>query len=123
MNKLYRLPLRTRAKNLSSGVRRRRNSSKILVTSLLAVGALAVLVVIGLAALFTFKHQTAKPKAITATARKLGCLIYRLIKNGQAYQAPDLHVYELKYKDQILNSLRKRANSFGFDLVEVPKAA
>ncbi|HSZ78498.1 MAG TPA: hypothetical protein VK775_13925 [Chthoniobacterales bacterium] len=66
MNKLYRLPLRTRAKNLSSGVRRRRNSSKILVTSLLAVGALAVLVVIGLAALFTFKHLTAKPKAIAA---------------------------------------------------------
>jgi transposase len=69
------------------------------------------------------RAQLGAPKAITATARKLGCLIYRLIKNGQAYQAPDLHVYELKYKDQILNSLRKRANSFGFDLVEVPKAA
>jgi hypothetical protein len=68
MNKLYRLPLRTRAKNLSSGVRRRRNSSKILVTSILAVGALAVLVVIGLAALFTFKHLTGKPKAIAAAA-------------------------------------------------------
>ena len=66
MNRLYRLPLRTRAKNLSSGVRRRRNSSKILVTSLLAVGALAVLVVIGLAAIFTFKHLAAKPKAIAA---------------------------------------------------------
>jgi hypothetical protein len=66
MNRLYRLPLRTRAKNLSSGVRRRQNSSKILVTSILAVGALAVLVVLGLAALFTFKHLTAKPKAIAA---------------------------------------------------------
>ena len=69
------------------------------------------------------RAQLGAPKAITATARKLGCLIYRLIKNGQGYQEPDLHVYELKYKDQILNSLRKRANSFGFDLVEVPKAA
>jgi cytoskeletal protein RodZ len=66
MNRLYRLPLRTRAKNLSSGVRRRRNSSKILVTSLLAVGALAVLVLIGLAAISTLKHLTAKPKAIVA---------------------------------------------------------
>jgi len=63
------------------------------------------------------------PKAITATARKLGCLIYRLIKDGQAYQGPDLHTYELKYKNQILRSLRKRANGFGFDLVELPKAA
>jgi transposase len=69
------------------------------------------------------RAQLGAPKAITATARKLGCLIYRLIKKGQDYQQPDLHTYELKYKDQILNSLRKRANSFGFDLVEVPKAA
>ena len=69
------------------------------------------------------RAQLGAPKAITATARKLGCLIYRLIKNGQGYQELDLHTYELKYKDQILNSLRKRANSFGFDLVEVPKAA
>jgi hypothetical protein len=49
------------------------------------------------------------PKAITATARKLGCLIYRLIKDGQAYQEPDLHTYELKYKNQLLRSLRRRA--------------
>ena len=69
------------------------------------------------------RAQLGAPKAITATARKLGCLIYRLIKNGQGYQETDLQVYELKYKQQILNSLRKRANSFGFDLVEVPKAA
>ena len=63
------------------------------------------------------------PKAITATARKFGCLIYRLIKNGQAYQEPDLRTYELKYKNQILRSLRRRANGFGFDVVELPKAA
>jgi transposase len=69
------------------------------------------------------RAQLGAPKAITATARKLGCLIYRLIKNGQGYKEPDVHTYELKYKDQILNSLRKRASSFGFDLVEVPKAA
>jgi transposase len=69
------------------------------------------------------RAQLGGPKAVTATARKLGCLVYRLIKNGQGYNAPDLHTYELKYKDQILNSLRKRANTFGFDLVELPKAA
>jgi transposase len=69
------------------------------------------------------RAQLGAPKAITATARKLGCLIYRLIKNGQGYQETDVHIYKLKYKDQILNSLRKRANSFGFDLVEVQKAA
>ena len=69
------------------------------------------------------RAQFGAPKAITATARKLGCRIYRLIKTGQGYQEPDLHTYELKYKDQILNSLCKRAMCFGFDLVELPKAA
>jgi hypothetical protein len=64
MNKLYRLPLRTRTKNLSSGVRRRRNSSKILATSILALCALGVLVVIGFAAFFTFKHMTGKHKVV-----------------------------------------------------------
>jgi transposase len=69
------------------------------------------------------RAQLGAPKAVTATARKLGSLIYRLIKNGEGYKEPDLHTYELKYKDQILNSLRKRASSLGFDLVELPKAA
>lgn len=69
------------------------------------------------------RAQLGAPKAVTATARKLGCLIYRLIKDGQTYQQPDLRTYEPKYKNQILRSLRKRANGFGFDLVELPKAA
>jgi transposase len=69
------------------------------------------------------RAQLGAPKAITATARKLACLIYRLIKVGQAYQEVDVRTYELKYKDQIVRSLRKRANGFGFDLVELPQAA
>jgi hypothetical protein len=69
------------------------------------------------------RAQLGAPKAITATARKLACLIYRLIKAGQGYKEVDVRTYELKYKDQILRSLRKRANGFGFELVELPKAA
>jgi transposase len=69
------------------------------------------------------RAQLGAPKAITATARKLACLIYRLIKAGQGYQEVDARTYELKYKDQIVRSLRKRAAGFGFELVEVPKAA
>jgi hypothetical protein len=67
MNKLYRLPLRTRTKNLSSGVRRRQNSSKLLATGVLALCALAALVAIGFAVVLTFKHMTAKPKAVAAS--------------------------------------------------------
>jgi hypothetical protein len=69
------------------------------------------------------RAQLGGPKAITATARKLACLIYRLIKAGQGYQAGDARAYELKYKDQILRSLRKRAKGLGFELVELPQAA
>jgi hypothetical protein len=67
MNKLYRLPLRTRTKNLSSGVRRRQISSKIIATGVLALCALAALVAIGFAVVLTFKHLTARPKAVAAS--------------------------------------------------------
>jgi transposase len=69
------------------------------------------------------RTQLGGPKAITATARKLACLIYRLIKAGQGYQAVDARAYELNYKDQILRALRKRAQGLGFELVELPQAA
>jgi transposase len=69
------------------------------------------------------RAQLGAPKAITATARKLACLIYRLIKAGQGYQPGDARTYELNYKDQLLRSLRRRAAGLGFELVEVPQAA
>jgi len=68
MNKLYRLPLRTRTKNLSSGVRRRQNSSKILATGILALCGLAALVGIGFAAFLTYKHMRAKPKVVSVAS-------------------------------------------------------
>jgi hypothetical protein len=57
-----------------------------------------------------------------------GCNSYTVTDcSGQRFvpktPEPDLHTYELKYKNQILRSLRRRANGFGFDLVELPKAA
>jgi hypothetical protein len=68
MNKLYRLPLRTRTKNLSSGVRRRQNSSKILATVILAFCALAALVAIGFAGFLTYKHMKGKPKVVSTAS-------------------------------------------------------
>jgi transposase len=69
------------------------------------------------------RAQSGAPKAVTATARKLACLIYRLIKAGQGYQPGDARAYELNCKDQVLRALRKRAKGFGFELVELPQAA
>ena len=69
------------------------------------------------------RAQLGAPKAIRATARKLACLIYRLIKEGQGYQEGDVRAYELKYKEQVLRSLRRRAAGLGFELVEFAQAA
>jgi transposase len=57
------------------------------------------------------------PKAITAMARKLACLFYRLIKHGQQYVDKGLEYYEARYREQQIRSLVKRAQKLGFQLV------
>ena len=57
------------------------------------------------------------PKAITAMARKLACLFYRLIKHGQQYVDKGIEYYEARYREQQIRSLIKRANKLGFQLV------
>jgi transposase len=57
------------------------------------------------------------PKAITAMARKLACLFYRLIKHGQQYVDKGNEYYEAKYREQQIRSLTKRAQKLGLQLV------
>jgi hypothetical protein len=57
------------------------------------------------------------PKAITAMARKLACLFYRLLKHGQPYVDKGNEYYEAKYREQQIRSLTKRAHKLGFQLV------
>ena len=57
------------------------------------------------------------PKAITAMARKLACLFYRLIKHGQPYVDKGTQYYEAKYREQQIRSLAKRAQKLGLQLV------
>jgi hypothetical protein len=49
------------------------------------------------------------PKAITAMARKLACLFYRLIKHGQQYIDKGMEYHEARYREQQIRSLAKRA--------------
>jgi hypothetical protein len=60
------------------------------------------------------------PKAITAMARKLACLFYRLIKHGQQYVDKGTQYYEGRYREQQIRSLAKRAQKLGLQLV-MPK--
>jgi transposase len=62
------------------------------------------------------------PKAITAMARKLACLFYRLIKHGQPYVDKGTEYYEVRYREQQIRSLTKRAQKLGLQLV-IPKTA
>jgi hypothetical protein len=49
------------------------------------------------------------PKAITALARKLACLFYRLIKHGPPYVEKGTEHYEGRYREQQIRSLTKPA--------------
>jgi transposase len=62
------------------------------------------------------------PKAITAMARKLACLFYRLLKHGQQYVDQGTAYYEARYREQQIRSLAKRAQKLGLPLV-IPQTA
>jgi hypothetical protein len=57
------------------------------------------------------------PKAITAMARKLACLFYRLLKHGQQYVDKGMEHYEARHREQQIRSLMKRAQQLGFQVL------
>ncbi len=57
------------------------------------------------------------PKATTATARKLACLIYHLLKNKQPYQEPDSASYQLRLQKSALTKLQRQAIALGYTLL------
>jgi transposase len=59
-----------------------------------------------------------KAKAITATARKLALLVYRLLKHKILYQEQTADEYDQRQRARIFRGLRKRASSLGFALVD-----
>ena len=52
------------------------------------------------------KARVGAPKAITATARKLACLFYNLLKHGENYVEKGNEYYERKHKERTIKSLR-----------------
>lgn len=63
--------------------------------------------------------RVGKAKAITATARKLGILIYLCLKGKIVYKDPGAPAYDRKNKDNVLRRLRDRAATLGYSLVSV----
>ena len=64
------------------------------------------------------------PKAITAMARKLACLFYRLLKYGQQYVDKGAEFYESRYREQQIRFVIKRAQQLGLQVLQsVDKSA
>lgn len=61
--------------------------------------------------------------AVFAIARKLACLIYRMLRYGQDYVDIGETAYEAKWETRRLVSLSDTARSLGFDLVKKEKEA
>jgi len=59
-----------------------------------------------------------KAKAITATARKLAVLAYRMLRYHMPYREMPTADYDKLQRSRILRGLRKRAASLGFELVD-----
>jgi transposase len=54
--------------------------------------------------------------AVKATAHKLACLVYRMLKYGQDYVVQSMEEYEAKIKAKMLDTLKRKAAAMGFEL-------
>jgi transposase len=63
------------------------------------------------------KAHLGPAKATTATARKLACLVYHLLKYKDQYREPDPVTYQLKVENAFLRKLQKQAATLGYQLL------
>ncbi|MGE3798227.1 MAG: IS110 family transposase [Thermomicrobiales bacterium] len=60
--------------------------------------------------------RAGRAKAVTATAHKLGRLVYALLKHGQEYVAKGQQEYEEHYRERMVRSLTRKAEELGYEL-------
>ncbi len=54
------------------------------------------------------KNRLGAPKAITATAHKIACIFYRMLKYGKDYVEIGLEYYEKKAQERLVKNLQKK---------------
>jgi len=64
-------------------------------------------------------YRIGKPKAITATARKIAILVYRVLRGDIDYCDPGVDAYEAQHRTRTLRNLRNRAQRLGFALLNL----
>ena len=55
--------------------------------------------------------------AVTATAHKLACLVYRMLKYGTEYVQQSMQEYERKVRGQMERALQRKAAALGYQLI------
>lgn len=65
------------------------------------------------------KSRAGVQKAITATARKLACIFYRLLRYGQDYIEKGIENYEKQYQETIVKNFQKQAAKLGFSVIKI----
>lgn len=63
------------------------------------------------------------PKAITATAHKLACVIYHMLKYQEEYLPIDVAIHDSQAQERRLRHLRAEAQKMGYQLVELQEPA
>jgi transposase len=58
--------------------------------------------------------------AVKATAHKLACLVYRMLKHGQEYVVQSMKEYEAKINANMLKVLTRKAAAMGLQLIPLP---
>jgi transposase len=64
-------------------------------------------------------YRLGQPKAITATARKLAILVYRVLRGEIAYRDPGATAYDQLHRTRLINGLRRRVQEFGLSLINL----
>ena len=64
-------------------------------------------------------YRIGKAKAITATARKIAVLVYRVLRGDIDYSDPGADAYEARHRTRTLRNLRNRAQQLGLALIDL----
>lgn len=64
------------------------------------------------------KTKLGAPVAIKAMAAKLARLVYRMLRYGMNYVDQGVEFYETQHRQLQINSLKRKAAQFGFQIVE-----
>ena len=64
-------------------------------------------------------YRVGKAKAITATARKLAILVYRVLRGDIDYADPGVDAYEAQHRTRALRNLRTRAQQLGLGVIDL----